>query len=265
MLGRRDSVSYVVVKIGGSTLTSNDTTLQDLVTLHKKGARPIVIHGGGNLVSDWMKQQGISPTFVGGLRVTDTYSLDLVTAVLSGLINKKLIAALSAMGVPAVGLCGVDGCILQANISDPALGMVGDISVVKTTLLEELVEAGYIPLVAPIGILRKDDGLLENQLLNINGDTAAGAIANALSAQALVFLTDVEGVLDTSGRLLRRINKQEARNLIESGTASGGMIPKLEAAIKALEQVSMAYIVDASKPHALLKAINHEALGTRID
>ena len=248
----------IVVKIGGSTLGESDTSLQDLVALQRQGRVPVVVHGGGPAISQWMQRQGLTPRFVRGLRVTDAPSLDIAVAVLAGLINKQMVAQVTALGGRAVGISGADGAILQARVSDPELGLVGEVVNVNPDPVLDLVKAGYMPLLAPVGI-GSEDGC---SLLNINGDTAAGHLAWALDAEKLVFLTDVEGVLDSSRRLIPRLTSSEARVLIASGTADGGMIPKLEACIKALERVPEARIVDGRSPKALLNAIGGNGGGT---
>lgn len=265
MQGHTNTRCPAVVKIGGSTLGSHDTSLDDLATLQKRGVVPVVVHGGGKVISQWMERQGGMPRFVRGLRVTDASGLEVVTAVLGGLINKQLVAALAAKGTKAIGLSGVDGAILQARIADPELGLVGEVTQVDVAPLLSLVQAGYIPLVAPLGIHPWDGSSNAGQLLNINGDAAAGAIAAALGAERLVFLTDVEGVLDSSGRLFAHLAKRQVGDLIESGTAKGGMIPKLEACLHALGQVKTAHIVDGRKPGALLDCMDGKSIGTRIE
>jgi len=252
----------VVIKIGGSTLGSHDTTLEDLVTLQKQGVPCVVVHGGGKVISDWMKRQGIPPRFVRGLRVTDEPSLEIAAAVLTGLINKQLVSALLARGGKAIGMSGVDGGILEAEIADPDLGLVGKIVKVNTEPLRATLEAGFIPMVAPIGVHRMDGSEHAGSLLNINGDTAAGEIAWALGAEQLVFLTDVEGVKDASGRVLPRLSEMEARRFLRSGTASGGMIPKLEAGLRAMETVGTTQILDGREPEALIDCVSGKVRGT---
>ena len=252
----------VVVKIGGSTLGSADTCFQDLVALQKQGRIPVVVHGGGPAITQWMQKQGLVPKFVRGLRVTDAPSLDIVVAVLAGLINKQLVSVITALGGKAVGLSGADGAILQANIADAELGLVGEVVKVNADPVLDLVEKGYIPIIAPVGIrlpANPGDGCT---LLNINGDTAAGHLAWALGAERLVFLTDVEGVMDSDKRVIPRLSVRGAKSLIAAGTAGGGMIPKLEACIKALERVRAARILDGRAPGALLRALGDGNEGT---
>jgi acetylglutamate kinase len=253
-----------VIKIGGSTLGAYDTTLEDLVTLQRRGTLPVVVHGGGKVISEWMERQGLKPRFYRGSRVTDPESLEVVTAVLAGVLNKQLVASIFSLGGRAVGLSGADGGILEAKLAQPELGLVGRVVRVNPEPILKALEAGYIPVVATVGIHCLDGSPYSGGLLNINADYAAGEIAHALRAQRLIYLTDVEGVMGSSGRLLARLTPREAGMLLQSGVASGGMIPKLEACIRALERVPVAEIIDGRKPGALLDCLSGKAMGTRI-
>lgn len=254
-----------VIKIGGSTLGHLDTTLEDLVALQRRGDLPVVVHGGGATISEWMQRQGIMPRFIRGLRVTDAASLQIAVSVLTGLVNKQLVTAINALGGKAVGLSGVDGAMLEARVVDPELGYVGEVVRVNPEPVLELMGAGYIPLVAPVGIDQAGGSNDSSGMLNINGDTAAGHLAWALEADRLIFLTDVEGVLDSSRRLIPRLTAHGARALLASGVASDGMIPKLEACVQALERVSVAHIVDGRTQGALLNAMEGGEGGTRLE
>lgn len=254
----------VVVKIGGSTLGSHDTTLEDLVALHKDGVKFIVVHGGGNTISKWMERQGAMPRFVRGLRVTDAQSLEIVTAVLTGLVNKQLVASLLALGGKALGLSGVDGGLLEAEVADPELGYVGRVTTVNPQPVLLALEGGYIPLVAPIGLHCVDGSTYSGALLNINGDTVAGELAYAVAAERLIFLTDVGGIMDGSGRVIQHLNMRNARLLLRSGVVKGGMMPKLEACLRALEWVPVTEIIDGRKPGALMKCMRIASVGTQI-
>ena len=254
----------IVVKIGGSTLGSHDTTLHDLVTLQREGINSVVVHGGGKIISDWMAKQGVMPRFVRGLRVTDAPSLDIVVAVLTGLINKNLVASMVELGARSIGISGADDGMLRANIRNPELGLVGDIEDVNTDPITAVLESGCIPVIAPVGVKISRNGEEPLTLLNINADTAAGEIAAALGASKLVFLTDVQGVLDTSRRLIPRLTERQARGLINSNVAAGGMIPKLEACLTALKSGGVSHIIDGRNASALVDVISGEALGTRI-
>ena len=254
----------VVVKIGGSTLGSHDTTLEDLVALQRDGVKLIVVHGGGSIISQWMERQGTIPRFVRGLRVTDTQSLEIVTAVLSGLVNKQLVASVMALGGKAMGMSGVDGGLLEAEVADEELGYVGHITQVNLEPLMQAIDGGYIPLVAPLGLHKVDGTPYSGSLLNINGDTVAGEIAHAVAADRLVFLTDVKGIMDGSGRVIQRLTSRSARPLLSSGVVKGGMIPKLEACLRALEQIPLTDVIDGRQPGALTGCLQGLGRGTRI-
>ena len=254
----------IVVKIGGSTLGSHDTSLKDLVTLQKEGVDVVVVHGGGNLISQWMQRQGIRPRFVDGLRVTDAPSLEIVVAVLSGLINKELVSALQKLGGRAIGISGMDGGLLEARIAKPELGFVGEITQVNYEPLRAIMSGGYIPMVAPLAMHCQDGSENSGSPLNINGDTVAGELAYALQAQRLIFLTDVEGIMDGSSRVLRRLDRRLANILFQSGVIQGGMIPKLSACLRALERSPVANVIDGRRPGALLDCIEGTSTGTTI-
>lgn len=255
----------IVVKIGGSTLGSHDTTLEDLVVLQREGWRPAVVHGGGATIGEWLDAIQKTPTrFVRGLRVTDAGSLRVVVAVLAGLINKELVAAISALGGQAIGLSGADGGLIRVRQLDPELGYVGQIERVDSDMLIRLFDAGYLPVVAPLGILWENQRL-QNQVLNINADTVAGEVAFALAARWLVFLTDVAGVSGSDGSSVAHLSGQEAAALIDQGTVSGGMIPKVEACLRACEGATRTAIIDGRQPHALLAAVQQgRFVGTTI-
>jgi acetylglutamate kinase len=189
--------------------------------------------------------------------VTDEASLEAVVAVLAGVVNKQIVAEITAAGGRAVGVSGVDGGLLRAAITDWELGLVGEVEGVDAGVLRALLPAGYLPVVAPIG-------LAGGQIVNINADTAAGAIAAALKAETLVFLTDVEAVLDADKQPLTRLSPAEAQALIDSGAADGGMVPKLEAALIAASAGASCRILDGRQPGALLRAARGEAVGTLV-
>jgi acetylglutamate kinase len=253
-----------VVKIGGATLGSHDTTLEDLVYLQKKGRPVVVVHGGGKVITDWLSKQGVATSFVRGERVTDGPSLDVAVAVLAGLVNKEIVADINTLGGRAIGLSGADGALLAGIIKDEALGFVGDVRKINTALLETLLEKGYIPVIAPI-CLREDGGWVSGpKLLNVNADAIAGDVAAALQAESLIFLTDIVGVCDTGGNLLAHLTATEAEELVEKGVAKGGMIPKISACIRAISKTTVASIIDGRQPHALRAEIEGAASGTTI-
>ena len=252
------------MKIGGSTLGSHDTTLLDLVKLQQEGEEVVVVHGGGNVISRWMQRQGIPPRFVGGLRVTDADSLEIVVAVLGGLINKELVSLLEQMGGRCVGISGIDNCMLTCGIVNPELGYVGEIQMVNAAPIRSLLDSGCIPMIAPLGVHGFDGSENAGKPLNINGDTVAGELARELQADRLVFLTDVAGVMDSGGRVIPRLDQRRANILLNSGVAGGGMIPKLQACLRGLEGGAVADIVDGRHPGALLDCLQGRATGTKI-
>lgn len=235
-----------VIKLGGSTLGAHDTSLRDIAAAFAAGRPIVVVHGGGATISSWLDRAGLQGKFVRGLRVTDAASLEVVVAVLAGVVNKQLVAQLSELGAPAIGLSGADGAMLQARRYDKELGFVGKIERVETKTVKDLLGAGYLPVVAPVAI---EPGT--SQLLNTNADTAAGEVAAVLNAERLIFLTDVPGVLDAEELLISSLTANEARALIDAGTAAGGMIPKLEAAIRAASAGCATNIVDGTQAGAL--------------
>ncbi len=249
----------VVVKMGGSTMDSDQTVLEDVATLKQLGINVVVVHGGGPEISEWMRRVDKKPQFVEGLRVTDQETLDIATMVLRGKVNAELVARLNGMGVKAVGLCGADAALFHARQRDSRLGYVGDVTLVDLGLMNLLTAQGYLPIVAPVGL--GDGGVL----LNINGDTAAGELAAALGAEKLIFFTDVAGIQDKDGRLLAQLSVSQAESLITSGAVTGGMIPKVRACVKALTTVARTHIIDGRVPHALIRELfTDTGIGTMI-
>ena len=246
----------VVVKVGGSTWESRDAALDDIVALQREGDRIVVVHGGGEMVSRWLALHGVESRFVDGVRETGEDALPVAVAVLAGLVNKQLVAGINAIGGKAVGLSGADGgCIVARR--RPELGFVGEIDRVDAALLATLLEGGYMPVVAPIGV----EGA---QLLNINADTVAGEVAVALKADLLAFLTDVPGVLDINGKTLERLSAPEFESLTRDGTISRGMLPKVEACLKASAAGCVALIIDGREAKALRSALAGQVAGTRV-
>ncbi len=256
----------IVIKYGGHAMENEELAAlfaKDVVLLKLLGMNPVVLHGGGPQIARMLEKLGIVSTFEDGLRVTDAASMEIVEMVLSGGINKSIVRAINAAGGKAVGLSGADANLITATKAtrtrkDPDsniervvdLGYVGEPDNVDPSVLKALaaqIEEDFIPVVAPVGV--GQDG----RSFNINADTAAGAVAAAVGAKRLMLLTDVEGVLDSSGALVKQLTCTEARSLISDGTAKGGMIPKLETAIQTVEKgVEATVILDGRKPHALL-------------
>jgi len=252
----------IVVKIGSVAFSPEDTSIDDIVALQKQGRRIIVTHGGGKLITKWLEKQGLTTRFVRGERVTDQVALEVVIAVLAGLVNKEIVSSIQNRGGQAVGISGIDGGLIQASLKNAELGYVGTVTKVNTAPLELLLDAGYIPVVSPISLHPVPEA--REMGLNINADDVAGEIATAVGAERLIFLTDVVGVCDQSGKLLPRLSTDEAEALIASGVASGGMIPKLKACLRALASASTTCIIDGRQPHALLKEIEGGGSGTII-
>lgn len=261
---QRGGTRPIVVKLGGSTLGAHDTSLRDIAAAHAAGRAIVVVHGGGAAVTEWLERAGIAAKFVRGLRVTDAATLDVVVAVLAGLVNTQLVAQLNALHAPAVGLTGASARLLEAERYDNDLGFVGRITTVNARPLEDLLADGHLPVIAPIALEIRDGDAADRsqQLLNTNADTAAGEIAAALGAEQLIFLTDVDGVLDEQRQLQPSLTAETARALIASGAAAGGMIPKLEAAIRAATAGTPTRIINGTTAGALSHAIAGEDTGT---
>ena len=251
----------IVVKIGGAILGTRDSTVEDIVELHRRSFWPVVIHGGGLLISEWLTRHNVPTRFERGLRVTDEESLRVVVAVLAGLVNKQIVAAIQAAGDPAVGLSGADGGMFHCRLAGENLGFVGDIVSVDPGPLARVLLAGVIPVLAPIGVLWEDDRPTA-QLLNINADTAAGVIASVLGARWLAFLTDVPGVKSASGEVIPHLTAQEAAGLIADETIQGGMIPKVEACLTAAETGTQSVVLGTDQPGALLTVVAGKPAGT---
>ena len=252
-----------MVKIGGATLGSEDTTIKDIASLQQKGKSLVIVHGGGKIITDWLEKRGIPTKFVNGERVTDEATLEAVVSVLVGLVNKEIVADVNALGGTAVGISGVDGGLIQGKIKNKELGYTGEVVKVNPAPLEALLQSGYIPVVAPVSLNtgKPDKG---PEVLNINADAVAGEVAAAIGAEKLVFLTDVAGVSGKSGDLLPLLSPDEAEALLASGVVSGGMIPKVKACLRALSGTPLTRIVDGRKPQALLNEIEGKGGGTMI-
>ncbi len=263
---RRFWDKVVVVKYGGNALGGGSTLAgfaTDIVLMRSVGMRPVVVHGGGPQIGELMERLGKKPEFRDGLRVTDAETLDIARMVLVGKVNRDIVSAINVHGPLAVGVSGEDAGLIQAAQRDPELGFVGDISEVKPELLVRLLAQDLVPVVATIG---SDE---TGQAYNINADTAAAAIAIALEAQKLVYLTDVEGIRADSAdpsSLLSRLSSQQLRALIEKGAVGAGMIPKAQAALDAVGGgVAQAHILDGRAPHAvLLEIFTHSGIGTMV-
>ncbi len=264
-----DSKKVTVVKIGGATFDDHGDdadVVADIVALQARGERLVVVHGGGKLVTEWLDRQGVETRFVRGERVTDRPALEVATAVLAGLVNKEIVAAINCLGGRAVGISGVDGALAQSRLrtDDIDMGFVGEIVTVDPSVLMALLDAGFVPVVSPVSLhaIGRADGA--PGILNVNGDPLAGEIAAAIGAERLVFLTDVAGISDQTGQVISRLSPEEAEALVASSVASGGMIPKVNACLRALASGGAACIIDGRAAHALLDAADGKAAGTTI-
>ena len=223
--------------------------------------KAVVVHGGGGEVSNWSSRVGLQSTFIAGLRVTNQEELQVVTAVLAGLVNKRLVLELNNAGGNAVGISGVDGGLIAADVMNPALGYVGDVGSVKTRLLSTLLDSGFLPVISPVCYGKREG---TRTLLNVNADDVAAEIAIALRASRLVFLTDVPGVLDTHKKVLPRLSTSDVARLTKDGVIQGGMLPKTRACVVASQVVQETRIVDGTTQHALLREFDDQVGGTSI-
>jgi acetylglutamate kinase len=254
-----------VVKLGGSIFERRDTTITDVIRLQQQGVPLVLVHGGAHLVTKWLNNNNNKTNFHQGERVTDQAALEMVTAVLGGLVNKEIVAAINVGGGRAVGISGVDGGLIQGKIRDEKMGYVGSVVRVDPAVIMSLLEAGFIPIIAPVSLHACDRPQNDPLLLNINGDTIAGEIAAALEVDKLILLTDVEGICDQSGNLLPSLSPAETKGLLETGVASGGMIPKVKACLRALSNAkTCCIIVDGRQEHALFNAVTTDCGGTTI-
>jgi acetylglutamate kinase len=250
----------LVIKLGGSALENQRDALEDIIWLHGLGARPVLVHGGGAEINEWLERLQLPSAFVRGLRVTDAATLEVVRMTLAGKVNGELVRLLGELGGRAVGLTGVDGGLLRARQLDPDLGYVGVVESVDPGPIAALSAAGYIPVIAPLGL--GADGAV----LNINGDDAAADLARGLGATKLLYLSDVPGVLDRDGQLLSVLTDEQTRALIAEGVISGGMIPKAEACLRALDTADRVHIVNGHEPHVLIRELlTHQGAGTMIE
>lgn len=266
---RRFAGRTVVVKYGGNALagTSEHDALalfaEDIVLMHTVGIRPVVVHGGGPQINDMLSRLNIESKFVNGLRVTDEATMQVVQMVLNGSVNPQIVSAINVHGNVAVGLSGEDGRTLQVTARDASLGFVGDIEKVRTHVIEGLLADGLVPVLSTVGVD------VNGQPYNINADTAAGAIAEALGAEKIVYLTDIAGLrkdIDDVQSLIQRITVDELSDLIADGTISGGMIPKVESCMQAVRGgVKSAHILDGRIAHVLLlELFTDQGVGTMI-
>ncbi len=266
---RRFAGKTVVVKFGGNAIagTSDHDALslfaEDIVLMHTVGIRPVVVHGGGPQINEMLTRLNIESSFANGLRVTDAATMEVVQMVLNGQVNPQIVSAINTHGNVAVGLSGEDGRTLQCVPRDPALGFVGDIERVRTHVIDGLLADGLVPVLSTVGVD------VHAQPYNVNADTAAGAIAEALSAEKIIYLTDIAGLrkdMDDASSLIQRISVTDLGALIADGTISGGMIPKIESCMQAVKGgVKSAHILDGRIAHVLLlELFTDQGVGTMI-
>jgi acetylglutamate kinase len=266
---RRFAGKTVVVKFGGNAIagTSDHDALslfaEDIVLMHTVGIRPVVVHGGGPQINEMLTRLNIESSFSNGLRVTDAATMEVVQMVLNGQVNPQIVSAINTHGNVAVGLSGEDGRTLQCVPRDASLGFVGDIERVRTHVIEGLLADGLVPVLSTVGVD------VNGQPYNVNADTAAGAIAEALSAEKIIYLTDIAGLrkdIDDASSLIQRISVTDLSALIADGTISGGMIPKIESCMQAVKGgVKSAHILDGRIAHVLLlELFTDQGVGTMI-
>lgn len=266
---RRFAGRTVVVKYGGNALagaSEHDALAlfaEDIVLMHAVGIKPVIVHGGGPQINEMLDRMGLTSSFSNGLRVTDAATMEVVGMVLNGIVNPQIVSALNRFGTVAVGLSGEDGRTLQVTTRDEALGFVGDVSRVRPNVITGLLEDGLIPVVSTVGV---DEF---GRAHNVNADTAAGAIAETLGAEKIIYLTDVAGIrrrVDDPGSLIDSVSLNDLARLVSEGVVSGGMIPKVESCISAVKGgVRSAHILDGRIPHVLLlELFTDQGVGTMI-
>ncbi len=261
---QRFTGAVVVVKFGGNAMGDDAAMAEfarDIVLMRQVGVNPVVVHGGGPMINEMLNKLGIKSEFVRGKRVTDKDTVQVVEMILSGLVNKRIVQAIMDAGGRAVGISGKDDDLMVCEADDPELGYVGRPVEMNVQVLRDLYNAGIIPVVAPVAT-----GMKDNETFNVNGDTAAGAIAGALKADRLLLLTDVPGVKDASGQVMTQITPEEIRQMTADGVISGGMIPKTETALMALDLgVRAVTILDGRLPNAsILELFTDHGAGSQI-
>ena len=268
---RRYSGKTMVIKYGGHAMSDDElkeSFAQDIVLLKFIGINPVIVHGGGPQIGALMKKLGKEPQFVGGMRVTDAETVEIVEMVLVGKINKEIVGLINLHGGRAVGLSGKDGDLLRARKrlhrtatgEEIDLGLVGEVEAVNVEPIRLLEERGFVPVIAPVGVGER------GETYNINADLVAGEVAAALGAEKLIHLTDVQGIKGTDGQLISTLSRKEAERLMQAGVIDGGMLPKVESSLRALAgATTKAHIIDGRVPHAiLLELFTREGVGTEI-
>ena len=263
---KRYSGKIVVVKYGGNAMINEELkkqVMRDIVLLRLTGVKIVLVHGGGPEISQMMDRLGKKPEFCDGLRVTDKETVEIVQMILAGKVNKSLVNLLETMGGKAIGISGMDGKLIEAKIKNEKLGFVGEVTKINIDIVSDLIEKEYIPVISTVGWDR------DGNIYNINGDTAAASIAGALNAERLIMMTDIAGILkdkDDPSTLISEITVKEAKELYKSGVISGGMIPKVDCCINAIEKgVKNVVIMDGTVNHAILtELLTDEGAGTMV-
>jgi acetylglutamate kinase len=257
---RRFHGQTIVVKVGGNAIEQRkEETLLDVVLLRYVGMLPVLVHGGGPEITAMSERLGLTSEFKQGLRVTDEETMEVVKMVLTGKVNPDLVASINRLGGQSVGMSGEDGPSIIAERLDPDLGYVGKVTQVNPEPITALLARGYVPVIASIGLG------YDGNAYNINADTVAAEVAVALGAAKLILMTDVPGVLDGGGGVVSELTREKAQEMLQRGEVSGGMIPKLEACLRALESVPLTHVIDGRTPHSLLLELFTEGgIGTMV-
>jgi len=257
-----NAVNLSVIKIGGSTINDWDKNLSQLKEVLNFSKSIIIVHGGGKTVSEWGSKLGVRPEFVKGLRRTDNNTLEIAISILSGLVNSKLVSFLNDRKINAVGISGLSGNMIEAQITNKNLGLVGEIKTINSKLIENLLDNHFVPVISPIGINQNSKNPQES-ILNINADFVASHIAKNLNANKLIYQTDVDGIKDQKGRIITKMTLKQAKDLINSGVVVGGMIPKLQSCIDSMQGVDHSHIINGSG-NSLIDIFKGKRIGTEI-
>tara|TARA_A100000164_G_scaffold359302_1_gene371843 strand:+ start:1529 stop:2311 length:783 start_codon:yes stop_codon:yes gene_type:complete len=251
-----------VIKIGGSTINDWHKSVDQIREIINMDNSLVIVHGGGKTVSDWGSKLGIRPEFVKGLRKTDSKTLEVAIAILSGLVNSKLVSFLNNNKINSVGISGLSGNLIKAEINNPDLGLVGEIKSLNINLIRNLLKDKYIPVISPIG-MNQNSKNNNDSILNINADFVASEIARNLKANKLIYQTDVDGIRDEKGRIISKMTLAQAKELINSGIVVGGMLPKLESCINSMQGVDRSHIINGSD-NSLIEVFKGNRIGTEI-